>query len=214
MYILSIYPYHQMRSSHLLVAVLCLSWLVAAEGIIVLAGAAAVGAAALAIGGLAALKGAAIVGYAAGRHHRRYHGRSYGHYRQPRYKYHRYGRSVDPAADEGEDLLLATVGQLDPNGCILKMLCQLQTKDESTLTLEEDLLLGMFANSTETLSSFNAAFVYATDIGSKTRDPSVCKKFFPKCPLGDKELDGLLQMAWGCGAAFLEQPEEGQRGAA
>nr|XP_027208525.1 uncharacterized protein LOC113802194 [Penaeus vannamei] len=136
------------------------------------------------VGGLAILKGAALVDYAVGRHRRynrrHYHGRSryLGGYSGRRH--YRYGRSVDPDteqdADEGKNMLLSTVGHLDPDGCILKMLCNLQTRSPSSLTPEEDLIVDMFSNNTETMSTYNAAFVYATDVGTKTRDPSVCKK--------------------------------------
>ncbi|XP_042890110.1 uncharacterized protein LOC122265027 [Penaeus japonicus] len=186
-----------MKSGRLFVAFLCMSCMAIAESTFLAAGAsagaAAVGVAAV-IGGLAALKGAAILGFAVGRS---LSGR-------------RFRRSTETEAEEDENLLLSTVGQLDPNGCILKLLCLLQTKDQSTLTLEEDLLLGMFANGTETLTSssfYSAAFVYATEIGTRTRDPSVCKKFFPRCPLQDDQLAGLLQWAWGCGPNLVSEEE-------
>ncbi|XP_047472352.1 uncharacterized protein LOC125027357 [Penaeus chinensis] len=184
-----------MKRNTLLVAFVCASCIAVAESSFLVAGAsasaAAVGVAAV-IGGLAALKGAAILGYAVGR--------SLGG--------RRFRKSAETRADEGENLLLSTVGQLDPNGCILKLICLLQTKDQSTLSPEEDLLLGMFANSTEALSSYNAAFVYATEIGTKTRSPRACKKFFPRCPLRDDQLAGLLHRAWGCGPDLLFEEEE------
>ncbi|XP_027207619.2 uncharacterized protein [Penaeus vannamei] len=184
-----------MKRNTLLVAFFCASLLAVTESTFLAAGAsagaAAVGVAAV-IGGLAALKGAAILGFAIGRN---LGGR-------------RFRKSTETRADEDENLLLSTVGQLDPNGCILKLICLLQTKDQSTLTPEEDLLLGMFANNTETLSSYNAAFVYAKEIGTKTRSPHVCKRFFPKCPLRDEQLAGLLHQAWGCGPDLLFGEEQ------
>nr|XP_027207619.1 uncharacterized protein LOC113801011 [Penaeus vannamei] len=114
-----------MKRNTLLVAFFCASLLAVAESTFLAAGAsagaAAVGVAAV-IGGLAALKGAAILGFAIGRN---LGGR-------------RFRKSTETRADEDENLLLSTVGQLDPNGCILKLICLLQTKDQSTLTPEED----------------------------------------------------------------------------
>ncbi|XP_037793465.1 uncharacterized protein LOC119588915, partial [Penaeus monodon] len=168
------------------------------------------------VGGLAVLKGAALVSYAVGRHQRYnrrlYHGRSHyrGGYNGKRH--YRYGRSVDPDteqdADEGKNLLLSTVGQLDPDGCILKMLCHLQTRSHSSLTPEEDLLVDMFSNNTENMASYNAAFVYATDVGTKTRDPSVCNGLFPKCSLKEEQLSGLLRRVWGCASDLFRDDAE------
>ncbi|XP_042887601.1 uncharacterized protein LOC122263289 [Penaeus japonicus] len=163
------------------------------------------------VGGLAVLKGAALVGYAVGRHSR-YNRRHY--HARPRYhgghsggRLYRYGRSVDPDTDddaeEGTNLLLSTVGQLDPDGCILKLLCLLQTRSESSLTPEEEGLVQMFSNNSETMSSYNAAFVYATDVGTRTRDPAVCERLFPKCSLREDQLSRLLQSVWGCASDFL-----------
>ncbi|XP_047472662.1 uncharacterized protein LOC125027594 [Penaeus chinensis] len=168
------------------------------------------------VGGLAILKGAALVSYAVGRHQRynrgHYHGRSHYHGGYNGRSHYRYGRSVDPDteanADEGKNLLLSTVGQLDPDGCILKMLCHLQTMSHSTLTPEENLLVDMFSNKTETMSSYNAAFVYATDVGTKTRDPSVCNGLFPKCSLREEQLSGLLRRVWGCASDLFREDAE------
>ncbi|XP_037793455.1 uncharacterized protein LOC119588904 [Penaeus monodon] len=168
------------------------------------------------VGGLAVLKGAALVGYAVGRHQRynrgHYHGRSHYHGGYNGRRHYRYGRSVDPDteedADEGKNLLLSTVGQLDPDGCILKMLCHLQTRSHSSLTPEENLLVDMFSNNTETMSSYNAAFVYATDVGTKTRDPSVCNGLFPKCSLKEEQLSGLLRRVWGCASDLFREDVE------
>lgn len=102
-------------------------------------------------------------------------------------------------------MLLSTVSQLDQSGCILKMLCRLQTKQEGTRTQEEDLLVNMFVNGTESITSYNAAFVYAADIGSKTHNTAVCDKFFNKCPLSDGELSTLLRQAWGCGLQIQQE---------
>ncbi|ROT82308.1 hypothetical protein C7M84_024546 [Penaeus vannamei] len=173
-----------MKRNTLLVAFFCASLLAVAESTFLAAGAsagaAAVGVAAV-IGGLAALKGAAILGFAIGRN---LGGR-------------RFRKSTETRADEDENLLLSTVGQLDPNGCILKTSRPLLPRRTAG-----------HANNTETLSSYNAAFVYAKEIGTKTRSPHVCKRFFPKCPLRDEQLAGLLHQAWGCGPDLLFGEEQ------
>lgn len=65
----------------------------------------------------------------------------------------------------------------------------------------------MFANGTETLTTYNAAFVYATDIGGKTKDSAMCDKYFAKCPLNDDQLAGLLKQAWGCGFNVFDEED-------
>ncbi|XP_068210742.1 uncharacterized protein [Palaemon carinicauda] len=198
-----------MRNSTLISASFAVTWICAAEGVLL--------GAALALGGLAALKGAALVGLHSHKHKKKYHHRPHyymPHYHTPHfygrpYRGYRKGRSVDASFEEyGEDILLSTVEKLDPNGCILKLLCQAHIKGEEARSLEEAILVDMFSNSTETLTSYNTAFVFATDIGVKTQDPSACKKYFPKCPMDEGELSGLLQMAWGCGVNVFEESEE------
>ncbi|XP_042887598.1 uncharacterized protein LOC122263286 [Penaeus japonicus] len=178
-----------MRGIHLFASAVLLSWLVAAEALDLVTGT---------LGGLAALKGAALIGKVL---------------LSPKKKLLRIGRSVDSAAQlrDGEDLLLSAVTQLDSDGCIPRLLCLLETKEPSTHTQEETLLLEIFANNTEAVTAHNAAFVYATDLGAKTRDSAACKKLFPRCPLNEGELNALLQQAWGCGvvpAVGLEDYEE------
>ncbi|XP_037791078.1 uncharacterized protein LOC119586423 [Penaeus monodon] len=164
------------------------------------------------VGGLAILKGAALVSYAVGRHQRYNRGRSHYHGGYNGRRHYRYGRSVDPDteedADEGKNLLLSTVGQLDPDGCILKMLCHLQTRSHSSLTPEENLLVDMFSNNTENMASYNAAFVYAMNVGTKTHDPSVCNGLFPKCSLREEQLSGLLRRVWGCASDLFRDDAE------
>ncbi|XP_037800108.1 uncharacterized protein LOC119595048 [Penaeus monodon] len=134
------------------------------------------------------------------RYHGASHGRGHGHgYRAPKRKYRlRYGRSVAAAADEDDDLILSAVGQLDPNTCVPKMFCLLQAKDESDRTLKENMLVEVLTDNTMKPNSYNTAFVYARDVATKTKDSSACKKAFPKCSLGEEELNELLDLAWSC----------------
>ncbi|XP_037793522.1 uncharacterized protein LOC119588992 [Penaeus monodon] len=178
-----------MRGAYLFLSAVALSWLVAAEALALLTGA---------LSGLAALKGAALVGKVL---------------LSPKKKLLRVGRSVDTTLQEGEDLLLSAATQLDSDGCIPRLLCLLETKETSLRSEEESLLLEIFANNTEAVNSHNAAFVHATDLGAKTRDPAACKKLFPRCPLSEEQLSSLLQQAWGCGVvpAALQAYEEGSQ---
>ncbi|KAK7028806.1 hypothetical protein SK128_010381 [Halocaridina rubra] len=201
-----------MQSKTLFWSFFALTWVAAVESFLVLAGAAA-----LAVAGLAALKGAAIVGYAAGRHHRqRSYYRSYGSSRGRSYHGHygryRHYRSVEDvaASEASEDMLLSTIGKLDPNGCILKLLCSLQFKEEANLSLQESVLLDMFDNNTETLTSYNTAFIYASELGYINQDPLTCDTYFPRCPLRGDHLSGLLQQAWGCGFDLFGDDTEEQ----
>ncbi|XP_047472648.1 uncharacterized protein LOC125027588 [Penaeus chinensis] len=125
----------------------------------------------------------------------------YGASRQYSYPYaarRRLGRSVEAATiGEGERLLLFAAGHLDTNGCIFKLLCHLQAKEESRRTPDEHLLVSIF--NSELLSSFGAAFARALDVGRKAQDSSECTRTFPNCPLAEADLADLLQQAWGCG---------------
>nr|XP_053626163.1 uncharacterized protein LOC128684042 [Cherax quadricarinatus] len=114
-------------------------------------------------------------------------------------------RSVDDPAREEENVLLSSVSEVDQDGCIRKMLCQLQTKEETSRTLEEKLLAKLFTNSAEKITPYNAAFVYATDIGMKTRNAAVCAEVFNQCTLSESEMIDLLQKTWGCGFNFPEE---------
>ncbi|XP_037800079.1 uncharacterized protein LOC119595018 [Penaeus monodon] len=135
---------------------------------------------------------------------RRYHGAGHGHGHGHGYKIPkrnprpRFGRSVAAATEEDDDLIISAVGQLDPNACIPKMLCVLQAKDESDRTPRENMLVEILTSSTESPSSYNAAFAHAQDVATNTGDSFACKKFFYKCPFDDEELSELLDIAWSC----------------
>nr|XP_045622343.1 uncharacterized protein LOC123772952 [Procambarus clarkii] len=57
--------------------------------------------------------------------------------------------------DEVQRLLMSAATQLDTDGCVLKLLCHLDTKEQEERTLQEDVLLNLFYNSPEMLSSYN-----------------------------------------------------------
>lgn len=103
-----------------------------------------------------------------------------------------------------ENLLLTTVTQMDPNGCILKLLCSLQTKPEESLTQQEAVLARMFSDNSDSLSSSNAAFVYATGVGRQSQNAASCDKLFSKCLMEEEQLSRVLQQSWSCGMQDLQ----------
>ncbi|KAK4327399.1 hypothetical protein Pmani_002065 [Petrolisthes manimaculis] len=102
-----------------------------------------------------------------------------------------------------ENLLLTTVTQLDPNGCILKLLCSLQAKPEEARTTEEGNLVRMFSDNQDSLTSANAAFVYAAGVGREAQDVVSCDKLFSKCLMEEEQLSRVLQQSWSCGEQVL-----------
>ncbi|XP_068210744.1 uncharacterized protein [Palaemon carinicauda] len=164
-----------MHFSKLILAMVALTWASTTDALLPFA------APALIVGGLAVLKGAAIVALLAG---------PLGIGK----------RSVDDvlAREQSEAALLSTVENLDPSGCILKLVCHLQFKEESARTPEENTLVQMFSGKTEALTSHSAAFVFAAELGSKNKDASVCEKYFNKCPYTNEVVGNLLQQSWGC----------------
>ncbi|XP_066948426.1 uncharacterized protein [Macrobrachium rosenbergii] len=177
-----------MHHSKMTLAILALLWAATANATIIITGVTT----GLVLGSLAALKGAALLGYAVGK--------KKGHF-----GHHFFKRSVGEvgAENQAEEHLLSTVGKLDPSGCILKLLCHLQFKEEASRTPEEEVLVQMFGNRTGALTSHSAAFVYASEIGSRNRDPAVCERYFSQCPFRGEEVSGLLQESWACGMQVL-----------
>ncbi|XP_066948428.1 uncharacterized protein [Macrobrachium rosenbergii] len=163
-----------MHFSKLILAVVALTWVSTTDALLPFA------TPALILGGLAVLKGAAIFTLIGGP----FKGK----------------RSADDALarEQSEAALLSTVENLDPSGCILKLLCHLQFKEESTRTPEENTLVQMFSGKAEGLTSQSAAFVFAAEIGSKNKDAAVCEKYFNKCPYTSDEVGNLLHQSWGC----------------
>ncbi|KAK4327396.1 hypothetical protein Pmani_002062 [Petrolisthes manimaculis] len=115
-------------------------------------------------------------------------------------------RSVDNLEDnekinQQQNLFLSTVTHLDPNGCILKFLCNLETKPMETLTQEEAMLAHIFTqNDTnkDSLTPYSAAFVYAAEMGYQSKDAASCNKLFNQCTLDDQQLRSLFGRSWSC----------------
>ncbi|XP_050729871.1 uncharacterized protein LOC127005208 isoform X2 [Eriocheir sinensis] len=106
-------------------------------------------------------------------------------------------RSVRDDSDT-QEMVLASVAQLDPNGCLLKLLCHLQTKDVSELSYHEKNLAGMFHETSEAATPYSTAFVYAVGVGNKSQNPATCEKIFAKCPLEYVQLTAVLKEVHSC----------------
>ncbi|XP_064122644.1 uncharacterized protein LOC135226880 [Macrobrachium nipponense] len=189
-----------------LIALLAMSWVAASESLFLLGTTAAAGAtaasaaaAAVTVAGIAALKGAIVLGAALGE------GREGSRLNQSQNRKRSIAAVQEEAVEQqqhlrdGENLILATIERFDPDGCIFKLLCHLQVKDESSRTIEENLLVRMFSNNTDIAKDYNAAFVNAAVIGGTTRDDRACSANFPHCPLSVWQLESLIKDAWGCG---------------
>lgn len=146
------------------------------------------------LGGLALLKGAAIAGYAFGRHG----GHHYGgrrHYRG----YNRYRRAVGADPNE-EGVLLSSVTQLDPNGCLLKLLCLAQATPEEARTPYQAALVHLFADISHAPTPVGVPFVQALQAGGSEGKPgAACYANYASCPLSGPTLHGMLVMAWDSG---------------
>ncbi|XP_042226697.1 uncharacterized protein LOC121869424 [Homarus americanus] len=112
--------------------------------------------------------------------------------------HHRRKRAIDQGIgeiEEAEKLLLSAATHLDTDGCVLKLLCHLNNKQVDARTLEETVLLQMFSDNLETMSSYNTTIQEDSEV-----DQGVCDKMFPNCPLREEELGSLLRQTWGCGS--------------
>ncbi|KAK3874243.1 hypothetical protein Pcinc_020797 [Petrolisthes cinctipes] len=104
-------------------------------------------------------------------------------------------------ADESENLLLTTATQLDREGCILKLVCSLQTTPEEARSSNEAVLASIFteaSDSSDSSSSYCAAFVHAAGVGRQAQDSTPCNKVFSKCLMEEEDMRRALDQAWGC----------------
>ncbi|XP_042227165.1 uncharacterized protein LOC121869683 [Homarus americanus] len=124
---------------------------------------------------------------------------SYSSYDGPVYR--RQKRAILQAMEEveqGEKLLLSAATHLDTDGCVLKLLCHLNNKQVDARTLEETVLLQMFSDNLETMSSYNTAFKNATEA-----EQGVCDHVLTQCPLGEEELGNVMRQTWSCASLSL-----------
>ncbi|KAK4319160.1 hypothetical protein Pmani_009879 [Petrolisthes manimaculis] len=133
----------------------------------------------------------------------------YSHQGWPQKGHSVYRRSVkeeeqkkgEMVADEGENLLLTTATQLDQDGCILKLVCSLQTTPEEARSSNEAVLASIFteeSDSSSSSSSYSAAFVHAAGVGRQAQDSTPCNKVFSKCLMEEEDMRRALDKAWGC----------------
>ncbi|KAK8383464.1 hypothetical protein O3P69_015736 [Scylla paramamosain] len=109
-------------------------------------------------------------------------------------------RSVDQQQQQQQEApeMLTMVAQLDPQGCLLKLLCHLEAKEAEALSRHEVILAGLFRDASDAATPSSAAFTYAVGIGNKSRDAAVCDKVFSKCPLKYSQLSAVLEESWAC----------------
>ncbi|KAK8383592.1 hypothetical protein O3P69_015809 [Scylla paramamosain] len=107
-------------------------------------------------------------------------------------------RSVDQQQQQEAPEILSMVAQLDPQGCLLKLLCHLEAKEAEALSRHEVILAGLFRDASDAATPSSAAFTYAVGIGNKSRDAAVCDKVFSKCPLKYSQLSAVLEESWAC----------------
>ncbi|XP_045106513.1 uncharacterized protein LOC123501625 [Portunus trituberculatus] len=147
------------------------------------------------LGGLALLKGVALAGYVLGSHKGGGYRRSYrGGYNRG---WRRHRRAVGTAATEEEDALLASVTQLDPNGCLLKLLCLTRATPEEERSSHQALLLHLFGDISSAPTHASEPFAQALQTGgSAQRHAAACRDHYLRCPLSGSALHGMLVMAW------------------
>lgn len=105
---------------------------------------------------------------------------------------------------EFEELFMSSIVRLDRDRCVMKLLCHLDNKAADKRTLEENVLLLLFSNNPDTLTSYNAAFEAAKEDGHNLQQ-ATCDQVFPRCPIREDLLDGVLQNSLGCGYNFSKQ---------
>ncbi|XP_037791045.1 uncharacterized protein LOC119586392 [Penaeus monodon] len=106
---------------------------------------------------------------------------------------------------EIESELLSTIGQLDTHGCIMKMLCILQTEPPETRTPEENVLVELLSNSVLTFSNeVNATVLHPSEEGGvPSHSAEDCDAFFSMCAYEKEILRGLLRQVFSCGMPSL-----------
>lgn len=185
----------QMQQQWLVVAAVAVSWLVSCQAQIVEP--------VLALGALALLKGAVIAGYAFGSKKGGGHygyGNPYGGYygRRPYFGHHRWGRAAGDDPRQVDDVLLTSVTQLDPDGCLLKLLCLAQATPAAARTPYQASLVNLFAGITQAPTAAGAPFVQALQAGDATgKAADACHAGYPSCPASGAVLHGMLVQAWG-----------------
>ncbi len=176
----------QMQQQWLLLATLAISWLVSCQALITDP--------LLALGALTVLKGAAIAGYAFGSV--KSGGRNGGYRPRPYHRHQRWGRAAGSDPRQVEDVL-PIVTQLDPDGCLLKLLCLAKATPTSTRTPYQLSLMNLFASITQAPKPASIPFVQALQAGSgKGKPEAACCASYSSCPLSEATLHSMLVQVW------------------
>ncbi|XP_050729858.1 uncharacterized protein LOC127005200 [Eriocheir sinensis] len=177
-----------MQQRWLVLAAVALSWLVSCQALFVEP--------VLALGALAILKGAAIAGFKFGRSTS---GGHHGDYRpRPYYNRHRWGRAAGNDPRQVDDVLLSSVTQMDPDGCLLKLLCLARATPAAARTPYQASLVHLFADITQAPTPAGIPFVQALHTGSAAgKATAACQASHSSCPLSEAILHGMLVQAWG-----------------
>lgn len=177
--------FRQMQQRWLVLAAMALSWLVSCQALFAEP--------VLALGALAILKGAAIAGFKFGRFSRG--GRQGGYY-----NHRRWGRAAGDDPSQVDDALLTSVSQLDPDGCLLKLLCLARATPAPARSPYQASIVHLFAGITQAPTPAGIPFVQALQTGSaagKDKGKAACHASHPSCPLSEATLHGMLVQAWG-----------------
>ncbi|XP_066948427.1 uncharacterized protein [Macrobrachium rosenbergii] len=174
-----------MHASKLFLFSVALAWIASVDATFAIAGAST----GLILGGLAVLKGAALLGYAVGKKKK---------FAAKPFIFKRSVHGEVLANDQEETELFSAVEKLDPTGCIPKLLCHLQFKEEALRTPEENVLVQMFSNRPDAQGSYGSAFAFAAEVGQKGGDSTICEEHFKSCPYSKDNVSEMLQESWGC----------------
>lgn len=173
-----------MQQRWLLLSGLALSWLISCQALIADP--------VLALGALAVLKGAALVGFKVAQ------GARGGHRYRPHYNHHRWGRAVESDPRQVEDALLTSVAQLDPDGCLLKLLCLARATPAAARTPYQASLVDLFASITQAPTPAGIPFMQALQTGSAAgKAKAACHATHANCPISEAILNEMLVQAWG-----------------
>ncbi|XP_063592473.1 uncharacterized protein LOC134769662 [Penaeus indicus] len=114
-------------------------------------------------------------------------------------------RQAEPVSQlaETESYILSAVSQVDTHGCILKLLCLLES--EETLTKEERLFVNFLSNKMPLFSQeANATALISEEQDSdRPHSEEECNTLFSNCPVGGQLLRRLLGVVWGFGFTSL-----------
>lgn len=86
---------------------------------------------------------------------------------------------------------------MDTQGCVPKMLCQLDLIEADTRTFEENKIVEILSNNLDSFShhaNTSALRPEAVDLLSRIPEPDVCGALFSQCPIQGKLMRNVLQL--------------------